>query len=322
MNYNEFITVITEEIKTAVGEEVKVGLREVRKNNGVMLQGLTMASAQSNMSPTIYLNAFYEDYRKGKEIETIRDEILHIYYTSKLPVDVNMDFFLKYENVKANLFCRLINYEKNIEFLEDVPHRKQFDLALVCYFSCDHEFLKDGFITITTGHLDSWGIDEEELFKTAWENTREKYPYTQLSMEELVRRMVERDVRKDLESREEEIEDKEAWVRFTVDEIIKGFFRDHKNRMYVLSNLGKTWGAISMLYEDALADLAEELEDDLYILPSSVHEVIVIPVESANTTDYLKEMVTEVNRTQVEVEDVLSDHVYRYIRASRTTILQ
>ena len=322
MNYNEFITVITEEIKTALGEAVTVGLREVRKNNGVLLQGITLTSAQSNMSPTIYLNAFYEDFKKGKDMEKIRDEILHIYFTSKLPMDVDMEFFLKYENVKANLFCRLINYEKNIDFLEDVPYRKHFDLAMICYFSCDHEFLKNGFITITTNHLDSWGIGEDELFETAWMNTKETYPYTYLSMESLIRQMVERDVRKDLASSNEEPEDKEEWVKFTVDEIVKGFFREQKNQMYILSNQGKTWGAISMLCEEALKELADELEDDLYILPSSVHEVIVIPVQSAHAKEHLKEMVAEVNRTQVEREEVLSDHIYRYLKDSGTTILQ
>lgn len=322
MNYNEFITVITEEIKTALGEEVTVQMRDVRKNNGVILQGLTICSNKSNMSPTIYLNGFYEEYQSGKSVESLRDDILHVYHTSKLPVDIDMDFFLQYHKVKANLYCRLINYDKNVDFLENVPHKKYFDLAMVCYFTCEHEYLKDGFITITTDHLDAWGIGEEELFEVAWLNTREKYPYTYISMEQMIRRIVERDVRKDLLAREEEIEDKEDWIAFTVDEILRGLFKDKKSHMFILSNESRTWGSISMLSEEALREIAEEVEDDLYILPSSVHEVIIIPVKLANTKEHLKEMVAEVNQTQVEREEVLSDHIYRYLRDSGTTILQ
>lgn len=322
MNYIDFITIITEEIKTKICEEEKVEVREVRKNNGVMLQGLTITSTQSNMAPTIYLNSFYEEYERGKSIDEIAEDILQIYYTSKLPVDVDMEFFLNYELVKANLYCRLINFEKNEEFLENVPYKKYFDLAMICYFSCEHEYLKNGFITITTDHLDNWGIDEEELFKVAWLNTKEKYPYTYVSMEQMIRQMVERDVRRDMDMRDEEIEDKEEWISFTVDEIVKGLFRENKNQMYVLSNEGKIWGAVSMLCDEALKEIANEVQDDLFILPSSVHEVIVIPAETANTKEYLKEMVAEVNRSHVEREEVLSDHIYRYLRDSGTTILQ
>ena len=322
MNYIDFITIITEEIKTKICEEEKVEVRDVRKNNGVILQGLTITSAQSNMAPTIYLNSFYEEYERGKSIDEIAEDILQIYHTSKLPVDVDMEFFLNYELVKANLYCRLINFEKNEEFLENVPYKKYFDLAMICYFSCEHEYLKNGFITITTDHLDNWGIDEEELFKVAWLNTKEKYPYTYVSMEQMIRQMVERDVRRDMDMRDDKIEDKEEWISFTVDEIVKGLFRENKNQMYVLSNEGKIWGAVSMLCEEALKEIANEVRDDLFILPSSVHEVIVIPAETANSKEYLKEMVAEVNRSHVEREEVLSDHIYRYLRDSGTTILQ
>jgi hypothetical protein len=322
MNYIDFITIITEEIKTKICEEIKVEVRDVRKNNGVILQGLTITSAQSNMSPTIYLNSFYEEYESGKSVDMIVVDIMNIYHTSKLPIDVDMDFFLKYELVKSNLYCRLINYEKNEEFLENVPYKKYFDLAMICYFSCEQEYLKNGFITITTDHLDSWGVDEEELFEVAWLNTKEKYPYTYVSMEQMIRQMVERDVRRDMDMRDEEIEDKEEWISFTVDEIVKGLFRENKNQMYVLSNEGKVWGAVSMLCDEALKEIANEVQDDLFILPSSVHEVIVIPAETANTKEYLKEMVAEVNRSHVEREEVLSDHIYRYLRDSGTTILQ
>lgn len=325
MNYNEFVCTMLEEIRRKLGPEVCVEMREVHKNNGVLLQGLTITSKESNMSPTIYMNGFFKEYEKGRNMEQLIDEVLDIYKTSKIEGTVDIDFFMDFDKVKMNLYCRLINFDKNREFLEDVPYRKYFDLAVICYFTCEHEQLKEGFITITISHLDGWGISEQELFELAVANTMDKYPYRCISMEQMLRQMIENDVRREqmdkLQNQSEEEE--EEWIGFTVEQILKGLLGDSKkNAMYVLTVEGKAWGAISMLYTEALAKIAEELESDLFILPSSIHEVIVVSTRGRDSGEALQAMVADINRTHVDPEEVLSDHVYRYLRDSGTTILQ
>lgn len=325
MNFNNFVTLMLEDVKRELGPDVSVEVREVRKNNGVVLHGMTIMSKDSNLSPTIYLNGFYSDYEEGKEWEKIKEDVLKVYETSKINYKVNMDFFLDFNQVKDKLFCKLINYEKNLDLLADVPHHKFLDLAVVCYFAYEADGMGAGFITIHTNHLDKWGVTEDELLEIAMDNTKAKYPGKHYSMEDMLRSIVEKDVRKDLYNQIEEVQaHEEEWITFTVSQIMKGLLGDKKRSpMYVMTNENKVWGAISMLWQESLQKLADELESDLLILPSSVHEIILLPVEEEQySNEYLQDMVRDINRDHVEPEEVLSDHIYRYLRASGTTILQ
>ena len=84
--------------------------------------------------------------------------------------------------------------------------------------------------------------------------------------------------------------------------------------MYVLSNKTKIHGAACILYENVVKDFADYLNRDIFILPSSVHEVILVPSQGAQKAQNLVEMVREVNETQVEEEEILSDSVYYFSR--------
>ena len=89
---------------------------------------------------------------------------------------------------------------------------------------------------------------------------------------------------------------------------------DGRIPMYVLSNKEKTMGAACILYDSILTLIGERLQDDFYILPSSIHECIVVPMNITTTKKELQEMVREINATQVIPEEVLSDEVYTYTR--------
>ena len=84
--------------------------------------------------------------------------------------------------------------------------------------------------------------------------------------------------------------------------------------MYVLSNNQRNYGAVSILYEGLLKDIGERLQEDYYVLPSSVHEVIIVPESNSPGQEELEHMIVEINETQVEPEEVLSDRAYYYSR--------
>ena len=84
--------------------------------------------------------------------------------------------------------------------------------------------------------------------------------------------------------------------------------------MYVLTNKQKMNGASCILYEHILNDFANQKNKDIYILPSSVHEVILVPVAEDIDRTELSRMVRDVNRNELEEGDVLSDRVYYYDR--------
>ena len=91
--------------------------------------------------------------------------------------------------------------------------------------------------------------------------------------------------------------------------------------MYVLTNEKKQFGAATILYDNELKDFSERIESDFYIIPSSVHEVIIIPSKFVDSSDSLDEMICEVNSSQVPLVDILSDHAYKYNRADKCVSL-
>ena len=141
-----------------------------------------------------------------------------------------------------------------------------------------------------------WQVSLEEIYDVAFENTPKLLPYELLSMEQVVKNMF---------SEEEDLTEMEQIFDF-----------ENENAMYVLSNTSKLNGAAAILYPDILKDFAKSCGCDLYILPSSIHEVILVPAKGKGDIEGLNEMVQDVNATQVEPEEVLSDHVYLFDQKS------
>lgn len=84
--------------------------------------------------------------------------------------------------------------------------------------------------------------------------------------------------------------------------------------MYLLTNQTKLYGATCLLYKDILKEFTDKLDANLFIIPSSVHEVILVPVSDALSNEYLTDLIREVNATELSLDEALSDHVYLYTR--------
>lgn len=290
MTYQEFKQHVTKVIQTKLGPTVKVTLQEIIKNNNTRLDGLTILSNQLNISPTIYLNYYYSQYQKGKSLHDICQDILLTYEENKLQSCIDISFFTQYEKVKSRIIFKLINYERNLELLEKVPHYRYLDLAIV--FNCLLETNGSGNATILihNHHLAFWDITKDDLYALAMDNTPKLLSYDLKNMTDVLKNLFK--------------------TEFTeaVDEC------SHTFPMYVLSNQSKLNGSGCILYNNLLSDFAQKLDSDLYILPSSVHEVLIIPAAKADSAEELSDMVKEVNATQLSNEEILSDHVYYYSR--------
>ena len=166
-------------------------------------------------------------------------------------------------------------------------------MAVVYYYLLDNDELENATILIYNNHLENWGITLKELDRVAKKNTPKLLKSELKSITEVLAQLLKsRGIEEDFELEES----------------------DEEFGMYVLSNECKIFGAAAVLYKNVLKDFAGKLEKDLYILPSSVHEVILVPVKEGITWEVLQDMVKEVNQTQVEDVEVLSDTVYCYLR--------
>lgn len=282
-----------------VYEDCKVMVNPVVKNNDLKLDGLTILAENTNITPTIYLNAYYEDYRAGRPMSDICKEITRIYEDHKVQETFDAEKVVDFDAIKSRICFKLVNKERNRVLLQDTPFIEYLDLAIVFFVLVSEE--KDGNATITVKDrmLELWGIkDIKKLFTLAHKNTQ---------------RLFRGDIHTMLDILVDIISDSEGLDS----DIVEEFFHmdiDESGRipMYVATNRQKLNGAGVMLYTGCLKTFAERIGSDFYILPSSIHEVLFVPADSHMDERSLVEMVREVNMTQVAPNEILSDNVYRY----------
>jgi len=293
MEFELFTGKVLKAAEKYFGEGTKVAINQVSKNNGVMLHGLTIMEAGCNIAPTIYLNGLYESYCEGTTFSEVFKRLIQAYHDNKIDENINIEFFTDYESVKHRIVYKLINFEKNQNLLEQIPHIRYLDLAIVfyCLMICDS--FGNGSILIHNSHCSMWNVNAEALYQDAITNTPNLLGAELKSMEEVITELME-DAPEPVDL-QWEVEGREI-------------------AMYVLSNKTRIHGAACILYENIVRDFADYLHKDIFILPSSVHEVILIPVSGLEKVETLIEMVKEVNETQVEDEEVLSDSIYYFSR--------
>lgn len=285
-------------LKRAIGGDAEVLIQNVCKNNGIVLTGVSIFSKDRNMSPTIYLENSYEQYLGGESMEEIVKE-LYACYLENCPEDAfDTDFFMDYQLARERIAYRLVSREKNQNLLEEVPFIPYLDMAITFFCKIQHEELGCGIIQIKNEHMRIWGVEKEQLFYDAGQNMHRLCPELICTMQELLENA----------GNEQEIPE----------DVFREADEAGELQMMVVTNSDKSYGAAVILYEGVLERLSERMQSSLAILPSSVHEMIVLPVKSEKEAAAFCEMVHEINETQVDPEEVLTDSVYFYGKHTHT----
>ena len=286
MDYETFKTELLEVLQRAAGEKKEVSLHQIEKNNGVLLDGIIIRKEGKNIAPTLYLEELYEAWEENASMEELAKEILAFEELQKPETEISMENFEDYGQARTRIYYKLINYEMNRKRLDKMPHIKYLDLAVVFYYRVEGGNFHGATVLIHNCNLEAWGITRRCLLEDAVHNTSRKLPYTLQGMEALIAELTGESPEF---SREEEL-------------------------MYVLTNTEKCFGAAVILYPHVLSHIAGLLRGNFYILPSSVHECILVPDRGQYSRLELKKMVREVNEKQVEEEEILSNEVYYYDR--------
>lgn len=279
-SYDIFKSMVVEQVRERV--EGRVILQKVTKNNSLELDGLTIVAEDVNVSPTIYLNYYYDKFL-ASGISAVINEIIEVYEKNKPKTSFDCSVFTDAEKVSGIIKMKLINYDKNKELLKQVPHIKYLDLAIVFYAEIESKAEGVATILIHNNHLSSWKFTTEDLFKLADENMAEDFEI--ISMYDII-------------------------CGLTSEEM---FEQDVRFEMDVLTNKLNLNGAIGMLQTKLLQEYMEKYHTKkLIILPSSTHEVLLIPYDPETDAISFKEMVQQVNATELRPEEVLSDNAYIY----------
>ena len=299
VNYKEFQKEILRIIRDVMEINYDVNLHKVMKNNDMEMVAITIQERNvEGAIPTIYLEDFYEMYCAGVSLEDIVNNIIAIYYKQNGKVKISVDDFKDFDKIKDRIMLKLVNYERNQQGLINTPHKRILDLAIVFYVLWDDKGTQRMTSTIKKSHLALWGVEMEELYKIAYENTICKLSVNIRNMRDVIY-----DIYKEMK--------KNSRITPMVEQQLLAELEDCVYPMYVVSNQKKILGASVILYDKALKYFYEKFEGEFYVLPSSIHEVIIIP-QIDMTIEEMKRLVTETNENEVDYLEVLSDNVYRY----------
>ncbi len=299
MNYEQFKQEIVDNIKDYLNESYEnasVDIKQVVKNNGMELDGLVIRKEDENITPNIYLNGLFEEYNDGKSMNEILQNIADLREQADMAsIPFSIEDVRDIEKIKDRIECRLVNCENNAEFLEGKPFTQLEDLAVIYSINLGKQDPDNLMSTTVTDMLMAdWGISTEELHSIALENLENSGIQLKSLREQMIELMFPDGAPND----------------HSMDFMLPP--EDAGPQMYVLSNSEKHYGAKAVLDTQKMDEIAEKLGGDYVILPSSVHEVLILPNAAEMDRSALEEMVRTVNATEVKPNEVLSDNVYVY----------
>ena len=308
MNYNEFCNQIKVTLQSNIGEDYLVDLIPVIKLNGVKLQSIVIRTEKDTMTPNIYLEEYYARFQEGSSIAALVSDILSTYSRHSRMPDFTTELFTDFNTVKDKIFLKVINYEMNQELLKELPHKKYMDLAIIfCVLVSNN---KEGIASINIKHslMTKWGVTIDSLYEHAFRNTPLLFGRSVRMMDDIVRDILLNDC-----SAEENNS-----LSTMMDELIPVQNSNTvTNKMYVATNSSGVNGSVWLLYQNEMNELSERLNSSLYILPSSIHELIILAAKDSPSNKQLLEMVNDVNNTQVPPNEILSTNVYFYDQNKR-----
>ncbi|SDX84826.1 DUF5688 family protein [Lachnobacterium bovis] len=258
MTYDNFKSDVLIELKKHFEGEASITIKSFIKNNGKKLDGIIISTNDSNISPTIYLNPLYHRYLEGLPIKEIVREIIQINNSNKVYKGFDTNQFLDFDEAKNHIFFKLVNYERNKELLQDLPHMKFLDLAVVFGFFVESDNSDFASILIHNSHLNYWEINTDDLYKIALYNTPNLFSHKISNLFDTVISLSEKISPGSLN----ELDFSELDFEKT----------KSNNNFFILTNKYGINGASCILYRGLLKKIAKEKNTNLIVIPSSIHE--------------------------------------------------
>ena len=268
------------------------------KNNGVQLIGVQVNLPGKDLSPIIYVEQFFDEIRQGEPVDEVMNRFARcVEKSGRAPfMDSGIDL-MNYDSLKEHLAIKLVNTQTNRKMLQEMPHENIEDLSVICYvdFPVDS---REGKATmeVRNQYLSIWNIDEKALFQQARANTQP----------------INTPVLQTMFGTWKSLFDEDACVKNLLDENTTEFGLSSHETAYILTNMEMKYGPAMITQPEVLNKLEQLFPEGFYVLPSSVHEVLIVPDNGEMEPKMLGEMVREVNKNEVERQEGLSDRVYSY----------
>ncbi len=297
-NYEQWKQDFVQRLEEHIRNDPKLGTRGPLETyvsqgiNGLKRECMTMPKLNTTgLSPAVYLDAFYMRYQLDEPEEEMIDEITSI-FSDHTDVQVDTKALLDYERMKEHLRIRVNGAEKNSDWLTEMVSQRKGDFVYSAYLFF-HENERQTTINVKKLYAKEWGVSEEAIMAEARKNEMTE-PVELASMYGVIDDFL------------------------NLGEKINLF--EHPDEMpedcilFVLRETDSPYGAAVLARDEVLKAAGELLQDDYYIMPSSIREVLLVPSRFGNEMTSMNELIREINLTEVEPEEILSDHAQYYDR--------
>jgi hypothetical protein len=305
MSYEEFLQKVKHEITKRVPKSSQVMLNTVMKNNDCKLDAISIVDPEVTVTPNIYLNQYYEQYQSGSDLSSIAEIIIKLSKDRTEPEKEIIPDISDFNSIAHLITYRIVNWEKNLKRLRTMPYKDIEDLVVI--YSIIIKSDSDGIssIPITDTLMEKWfGVFIDQIDECANRNTPNLFPAIIRDMNDVIKDMVIKNISDN---------NLEGISQDDYHELMNMLNTNQKTQdLYVLTNNRGINGASTLLYPNVLHDFAAKINMNFYILLSSIHECILAPDNGKMNKAALKEMVKDVNDSQVPADEVLSDEVYYY----------
>ncbi len=304
-SYNDFFFDLSRGLLRELGSGYETRAITNTKNNGILRNGILIRRENEATAPAIYLDEYYRDFRTGKCLSDIIRQVLYTYHgsadESKQQFFQDIDF--SPEAMRDKVVLRIVNYERNAALLHTMPHIRIFDLAIVFHFMVYQDEDGIGTVKFTKEHFGAFSDSSDkktpilttidELYRLALENTQRLFPVKLSALDDVLEALLAQKGAPPIPF-STSCSDADA----------------ARGKLFVLSNMCGINGSACILYPGILTQLTNYFQSDFYILPSSIHELLLLPISDAFQPEELNDMIREINLTQVPAEEVLSDRAY------------
>lgn len=284
MTYGEFKDCLEKEVVEEMKSDVTFRYFTKRRVNNVNYEAMMVLKDGEKILPMFPVQPCFEAYKYGTlSLELIKDLLIDRLKNQLREAKAVLERLLQSSDTVKKIYMRVVNYKDNEDWLKNYPHKRELDFAITYYVHIEESIAEFNAVDISYKFMEKLNLKEEELYELAYANSiRDRGPFIQKLSEYIGEEEGET---------EEEVTSREV--------------------MYLLSNNLNRLGAVCMFYEGVLQKFAEHVQGDFYIIPSSIHEVILLPCEYASA-EYLGKLVKEVNNELLLPQEVLGDGVYVY----------
>lgn len=289
MDYEQFRESAKEDLGKmlkARGINANISEHHMEKLNS-SYDAIVITPKDSNIGVNANLNAMFEAVESGKSYsEVLSMSVNKIMEGIRNAPSVDVQDLTNYDAMKNKLSMDVVSAERNAEMLSNIPHERIEDMAVVYRLVLDSKDSGNGTILVTNNLMEQFGVTQEQLHEDAMLNAPEIRPSEIKGMSEMLSEMMGADMDPGMDS----LDDK----------------------MFVATVPDKIHGAGVIAYPNFFEEAAEKVGGDFFVLPSSIHEILLVKDSGDMSVRDLENMVREVNATQVSPEEQLTDHVYHY----------